>query len=232
MTGPRDIFERQQQTILDYDMEGQAALFAEDGVMEFPFAPEGFPRRLDGREQIATVLTAAAEPLRESGRRLIRYRNVVVHETADPEVIIVEFVVDGEERDGTPFALPYIQVWRVRDGRIVSLRDYWSAATAPVGRLNKELVRRHLEAWSDGDPTEVLAADWIDHAHPKITGLDQVRAVRERIGKLQITLDEIIAEGDLVAFRRTVEHGGRVTHGMGFVRVADGKLAEQWTLDR
>jgi ketosteroid isomerase-like protein len=135
MTGPRDIFERQRRTVLDYDMEGQAALFADDGVMEFPFAPEGFPGRLAGREQIAAVLSAAVEPLKRSGRRLIEYRDIVVHETKDPEVIIVEFEVHGETAEGEPFRLPYIQVWRVRDNEIVSLRDYWSAATAPVREL-------------------------------------------------------------------------------------------------
>jgi ketosteroid isomerase-like protein len=58
-----------------------------------------------------------------------------VHETHDPEVIVVEFEAVGVEGDGTTrYALPFIQVVRVRAGEIVEQRDYFDAL-AMVQRL-------------------------------------------------------------------------------------------------
>lgn len=48
--------------------------------------------------------------------------------------MVVEFVVHGEIGRGGDFALPYIQVFRVRDGEIISLRDYYTAGTIAASR--------------------------------------------------------------------------------------------------
>jgi ketosteroid isomerase-like protein len=51
--------------------------------------------------------------------------NITIHETADPEVIVAEFEYRGTlAGTGDTFALPGIFVIRVRDGQIVSSRDY------------------------------------------------------------------------------------------------------------
>jgi hypothetical protein len=55
----------------------------------------------------------------------------VVHETLDPEVVVVELELEGEVvATGDAYRLPYIQVFRVRDGAIVSFRDYFGPRTA------------------------------------------------------------------------------------------------------
>jgi ketosteroid isomerase-like protein len=126
--GPREVFARLQATILDdYDMNGQADLFAENGVLEWPFAAPGMPRRIEGREAIREVLLPLGEAARRAGRRLRGYDAVVVHDTTDPQEIVVEFEVEGERADdGEPYRLSYIQVLRVVDGEIALLRDYWN----------------------------------------------------------------------------------------------------------
>lgn len=49
----------------------------------------------------------------------------VVHETAEPEVIVAEFNYHGQEAGtGRAFTVPCIFVMRVRDGRILASRDY------------------------------------------------------------------------------------------------------------
>jgi ketosteroid isomerase-like protein len=51
----------------------------------------------------------------------------MLHETADPEVIIVEFDLHGELRGtGRTYQLPCVQVFRIRDGAVVWFRDYFS----------------------------------------------------------------------------------------------------------
>ena len=117
-----EILERFQQAAIDKSLDDMLDLYAEDAVHEFPFTRPGLPSRLDGREQIQAFLEAnwQANPLQYHA-----YRNVMIHETADPEVIVVEQDATGTaSTTGRDFALPNIVVLRVRDGRIVHFRDY------------------------------------------------------------------------------------------------------------
>ncbi|MFD1052235.1 nuclear transport factor 2 family protein, partial [Kibdelosporangium lantanae] len=87
--------------------------------------------RLEGRDDIRAFLTAtwAANPLTYT-----EYRVLAIHDTTDPEVIIVEQEAVGTH-DGRPFALPNLLVLRVRDGLITHNRDYvhFLAAAAALG---------------------------------------------------------------------------------------------------
>lgn len=60
-----------------------------------------------------------------------RATNITIHETTDPEVIVAEFEYQGTVAEtGEAFALPGIFVLRVRDGEIISSRDYFDHVTA------------------------------------------------------------------------------------------------------
>jgi uncharacterized protein len=126
---PRDVFERVRRSVMEYDANGFADLFASDGMMEFPFGggAVGLPACLEGREQIRRHMSSALTRSWESGRRFLGYDDLVVHETSDPEVIIVEFDLHGQTPAGQTYQLPYVQVFRVRDGEILSMRDYFSS---------------------------------------------------------------------------------------------------------
>lgn len=127
LPGPREVFARLREVVLQFDMDAQADLYAEDGVLEWPFAPDGMPRRVAGREAIRHVLVPLGERARAAGHHLLGYQSVEVHDTTDPEVIIAEFDVQGEILpDGRPYQLSFVQVLRVRDGKIVTFRDYWN----------------------------------------------------------------------------------------------------------
>ena len=127
---PRAVVAATQRALLDGDVAAFARCFAEDAVVEFPFSVEpAVPPRVEGRESIQKVAAALGERFRRDGRRLRRFENLIVHETTDPEVLVVEFEAlgDGEAHangDSGAFRLPDIQVWRVRDGRVQSMRDY------------------------------------------------------------------------------------------------------------
>lgn len=122
---PRDVFDRCLRLGLSGRHDEQADLYAADGVMEFPFAPAGIPRRIEGREEIRRLLVALGARARATGGRIDEARSsLTVYETRDPEVVIVEIEAHGQAAAGAPFVHSYIQVYRVRDGAIVSLRDY------------------------------------------------------------------------------------------------------------
>lgn len=118
---PRQVFERIQHISLHRDAP-VADLYAPDAVHEWPFPIPGVPQRLSGQDEIRGFFSRAAGSTRFDFHE---FRDVVVHETADPEVIIAEYDIHGELTDtGRPFVFSYVLVLRVRDGRIVSLRDY------------------------------------------------------------------------------------------------------------
>jgi len=97
-------------------------LFAEDGVLEYPFAAPGFPNVYKGRSTIAAWVE------RMGGSRTlfdIHEVTAVVHETNDPEVVIAEISHHGHSHvTDRPYEAHALGIIRVRDGKIVHYRDY------------------------------------------------------------------------------------------------------------
>jgi ketosteroid isomerase-like protein len=124
----QELFERYVWAGMTGDADLMAGLFAVDGVFEAPLvAPGGpFPHRLEGREAVRAGMADyyrrpppayAVDPDRS------RY---VLHETADPDVFVAE--LDGVATlDGREVALPIVRIFRLRDGEIALLRDYFAA---------------------------------------------------------------------------------------------------------
>jgi uncharacterized protein len=129
MTAPEQLFPSLTtmfKAILGSRVEQDARdlldLFAEDGSMEFPFALEGRPKRVEGR-------AALEEYLRSLNARwaVDSYSDPVVHWTKDPNVVIVEFSVKGHMRDGgQAHDQVYIDVLTLGNGKIKNFRDYWN----------------------------------------------------------------------------------------------------------
>ncbi|GAA0429616.1 nuclear transport factor 2 family protein [Actinoplanes campanulatus] len=114
------IVEKALRAGREQDGEALAALMAPDGWIEWPFRPPGAPARVAGRERIREFLAGAKDLI-----RFDEYRNVVIHETTDPGVVIAEYDVEGTVvASGAPFRQTVIAVFRVRDGLIESYRDY------------------------------------------------------------------------------------------------------------
>ncbi|PRX99036.1 nuclear transport factor 2 family protein [Allonocardiopsis opalescens] len=122
-TTPREMFDRLVELFLAKDLTGFAELFAEDGVLELPFAPPGRPSVVRGRAAIRAELAAIAEtPLVHR-----EFRDMAVYRTDDPEVVIAEYDAHGEVAGtGRGYVLRYVQVLRVREGRIAHWRDYFN----------------------------------------------------------------------------------------------------------
>ena len=97
-------------------------MVADDGVMEFPYSPPGFPTRLDGRAAVARHLEGLSNII-----AFDRMGEPIVHSTTDPNVVIIEF--DGFGRGvatGEPYDQSYVSVVRTKGGRIIHYRDYWN----------------------------------------------------------------------------------------------------------
>ncbi|TDE32888.1 nuclear transport factor 2 family protein [Actinomadura sp. 6K520] len=115
---PRAVFQRLIDGVTARRPEALPRLYAEDAVVVRPFAHPAI--RLEGRDAVREHFARLeAMPLEMTAR------NVVVHHTADPEVIIAEFEYAGHNTEtGREFVVPSVFVLRVRGGRIVEFRDY------------------------------------------------------------------------------------------------------------
>jgi uncharacterized protein len=130
-----DVVDEALRLLLAKDMAGFADLWAVDGVLEFPFAPAGYPRRLEGRQAVWEYVRDYPDHV--DLRAITQH---TMHQTADPEVVVLEFEVDGVAvRTGRPYRIGYIAVITARDGEIVRYRDYWSpvAVAEALGGLDQ-----------------------------------------------------------------------------------------------
>lgn len=125
---PRELFAHALKLLLAKQMDQFVDLFAEDAVFELPFAAPGTPRRMDGREALREYLDGYPDRL-----DIADFPAVLIHETADPETIVVEMTARGTTvRTGGAYELSYVAVISIRDGRIQSYRDYWSPVAGAI----------------------------------------------------------------------------------------------------
>src|SRR5271169_933067 len=94
---PRDVVTALMQGISNRAWDNLHDWYAEDAVVEYPFALP-IPTRLAGRQAIKDYFAVASRsPLR------LHLRDMVVRETTDPEVVVAEWTYDGESVDGRAF---------------------------------------------------------------------------------------------------------------------------------
>ncbi|MEU9607337.1 nuclear transport factor 2 family protein [Streptomyces sp. NPDC048057] len=121
-TSAAELYRHGLQLLLDKDIPAWVALWAEDGLMEFPFAPAGWPRRLEGKEAVADYLRHYPDRI-----DLHDFTDLRIHQTTDPQTIVVEMRGVGRlVQTDAPFDMTYIAVVTVREGRFTSYRDYWN----------------------------------------------------------------------------------------------------------
>ncbi len=121
--------------------------------------------------------------------------------------------------------------------------DYcWSPSSEVTGdpgdpESNKDLVlREELEGWKQGNVGAALGAiapDFVNHdpIWPAVTDYESYAQWTESklTNPLNLTVDDLIAEGDKVVVRCTVDTGGAIMESvMIFYRFADGRIVEMW----
>jgi ketosteroid isomerase-like protein len=118
MATAREVFDDFRTNLLSSTPE---AMWAPDVVIEQPFAAGG-PSRVEGRDNFLAATKTSRETLPV---RVDDMRDVVVHETTDPNKIVVEYelvgtlLTTGEQRSAL-----FIAVMEVRDGLMTLWREY------------------------------------------------------------------------------------------------------------
>ncbi|MDH6484172.1 nuclear transport factor 2 family protein [Streptomyces sp. SAI-127] len=131
-TAPADLYRHGLKLLLDKDIAAWIDLWDDNGVFEFPFAPDGWPKRLEGKAAIADYMRGYPDHI-----DLHDFPYVEIHQTTAAQTIVVEMRAVGRlVETGSPYDMTYIAVVTVEDGRITRYRDYWNPLLVLQGSMS------------------------------------------------------------------------------------------------
>jgi len=121
----QDTFRNHLKHLSGGNIEAWVALWQEDGVLEFPYGPAGFPDRKQGKTELFEYMQNFPKHFE------VEFTDLVFHPAQDPELTIAEFKSVGKHREtGNPYNQTYISIVRTKDGLIESYRDFWNPLVA------------------------------------------------------------------------------------------------------
>jgi len=97
-------------------------LWADDAILEFPFAPKNRPSIYRGKQDILTYMSSTT-------------RSIVVESVAelkislmlDPNKIVVELTINGHlKNNGATYNQQYVTFFEFESGKIKHYREYWN----------------------------------------------------------------------------------------------------------
>lgn len=116
------LVERFYEHLGAIEIDDWIELWQPDGVFEQPFATEGFPARLEGREAILNHVTGMDRIFQD-----FRFFDIEVHATADPDLHVLTLRSDSTIiPTGRRYANEYVVFLRLRDGLISHYREYFN----------------------------------------------------------------------------------------------------------
>jgi ketosteroid isomerase-like protein len=126
-------FARAIEAFQEGNTDGWMAIYAPDAIHEFPFAPEGGPRRLEGRDAIAAYMRRLPEFIRFEALSDVRVRE------AGKELIIEATGHHQRISDNAPRELSYVWFITLRDGKVTHFRDYMNPLQLSAPRPSSPL---------------------------------------------------------------------------------------------
>ncbi len=109
------------------DVEGWVDHWAEDGRIEFPFAPAGYLAKVEGKAAIAAYMSSF--PTKFDFRR---FDVLAAYSDASGQHAVVEFTCEGTALEtGHPYNQHYVALLTFNaDGKILAYRDFWNPLVA------------------------------------------------------------------------------------------------------
>jgi len=111
------------QTLLGQGrLDEWADLWAEDGVLEFPFGPAGRRRAYKGRADILAYMKHATGRVAADSVAQMRISPML-----DPGMAVVELSTQGHViANGAPYNQSFVIFFEVQDGKLHRYREYWN----------------------------------------------------------------------------------------------------------
>ncbi|MCH7408151.1 PhzA/PhzB family protein [Belliella sp. DSM 111904] len=95
-------------------------VFAENAVQLLPYAPEGFPNRLEGSEAIYNQFSGLTAYF--SKMKFTRE----IYATEDPNFFFVKFKGDMELKNGGKYENDYLATFKLENGQIIEYTEYFN----------------------------------------------------------------------------------------------------------
>ncbi len=116
------IVGRYQSLMAQGNWDEWIGLWAEGGILEFPFAPSGRKSLYKGHAEILAYMKAA------SGKIAIdSVERMCVHPMLDPGMGMVEVSIRGRAvATGAPYPQRYVMVFETENGKLKHYREYWN----------------------------------------------------------------------------------------------------------
>jgi ketosteroid isomerase-like protein len=103
------------------DFEAMLAEVADDMVLALPVAPDGMPKRVEGKQAFIEFFGPVAAGL---WKELV-ISDLDVRGEADPSRVVAEYTSTGTFGNGKPYANTYVNLCTVRDGKIVYTAEFF-----------------------------------------------------------------------------------------------------------
>jgi ketosteroid isomerase-like protein len=116
------VVRRYIDAINAWDFDTKRALLAEDAVFEMPYAPEGFERRIVGRDNIIAFVETIPTIIDAENLHDVKLETY----NADPGEIVAEYRSDMVIKPhGAEYRNEYVSRFTVRDGQITRFAEYY-----------------------------------------------------------------------------------------------------------
>jgi len=120
------IVDAYQQLMAQQRWDEWIELWAEDGMLEFPFAPPPRPKLYAGRPAILAYMSKAA-----SAFTIERIVGRHVYPMFDPRLACGELAIEGRiSGSGARYDQQYVVFFETENGKIKRYREYWNPLTA------------------------------------------------------------------------------------------------------
>jgi hypothetical protein len=114
-------------------------LWADDGVLEFPYAPAGRRRTYEGKADVLAYMRHATGRVATDAIESMR-----VFPMQDPDIAVVELKTRGRAlANNAPYNQSFVMFFELKDGKLHRYREYWN----PLVTLDAMGGR---DAWTTG----------------------------------------------------------------------------------
>jgi uncharacterized protein len=125
-----EVVRRYLEALRRLDPEAMfAEISDEEFVLELPLAPQGMPRRVETKQGLIDFFGPIAGGLWKE----IEFPTLEVRAEADPSRVIAQYTSKGTFANGAPYENTYVNLCRVRDGKIVYSAEYFDALALAAG---------------------------------------------------------------------------------------------------
>lgn len=108
---------------LDTFPEGEFDAFpgevAPDFLLRLPFVPPGVPNEFRGRDAARAALAGSAK-----GRSKLKFSNVTILRTEDPDLVVTTAQAEATMANGTIYRNEYIMLTRIHNGVVLEHIEY------------------------------------------------------------------------------------------------------------